>query len=211
MSNTHCVLRTRLGNGKGTETVEVFKALWDFAGGVAGDLPLKAGQTVTLLRRIDNDWWEGESDGRAGVFPAKYVQALTEEERKQYEEEKRRKVPQTLTARKNLTFAQEAEVEKLRKVGQALKEKLDETAAQRMLDRQRKQQEDEAAEKAIELEELQEEALRKEQQEQLRKKQQAERIALRFSLWVKQLQGATEEELIKVIYIFRSSLFAYLR
>lgn len=46
--------------------------------------------------------------------------------------------------------------------------------------------------------ELQEEALRKEQQEQLRKKQQAERIALRFSLWVKTLQGVTEEELIKV-------------
>ena len=46
--------------------------------------------------------------------------------------------------------------------------------------------------------ELQEDALRKEQQEQLRKKQQAERIALRFSLWVKTLQGVTEEELIKV-------------
>ena len=84
--------RTRLGNGQSSEKVEVFKAMWDFAGGVAGDLPLKAGQTVTLLRRIYNDWWEGESDGRAGVFPAKYVQALTDEERKLYEEEKRKKV-----------------------------------------------------------------------------------------------------------------------
>ena len=43
-------------------------------------------------------------------------------------------------------------MEKLRKVGQALKEKLDETAQNRVLERQRKQQEDEAAEKAIELE-----------------------------------------------------------
>lgn len=40
----------------------------------------------------------------------------------------------------------------MRKVGQALKEKLDETAQNRVLERQRKQQEDEAAEKAIELE-----------------------------------------------------------
>lgn len=43
-------------------------------------------------------------------------------------------------------------MEKLRKVGQALKEKLDETAQNRVLERQRRQQEDEAAEKAIELE-----------------------------------------------------------
>lgn len=47
---------------------------------------------------------------------------------------------------------QEAEVEKLRRVGQALKEKLDETAEKRVMDRQRAQQEEEAALKAIEME-----------------------------------------------------------
>lgn len=88
----------------------------------------------------------------------------------------------------------------MRRVGQALKEKLDETAHARLIDRQQKQQEEEAALKAIEMEELQEEALRREQAEQLRKKQQAERIALRFSLWVKQMQGVSEEELVKVFY-----------
>ena len=49
------------------------RALWDFPGGAPTDLPLSAGQVVNITRKIDPNWWEGEYNGRIGIFPVQYV------------------------------------------------------------------------------------------------------------------------------------------
>lgn len=36
------------------------------------------GDTVSLIRRIDNNWFEGRVDGRHGIFPVSYVEVLRE-------------------------------------------------------------------------------------------------------------------------------------
>jgi hypothetical protein len=49
------------------------RALWDFAPTATGDLELKKGDRPRLLRKID-DWWEGELNGRVGIFPSTYIE-----------------------------------------------------------------------------------------------------------------------------------------
>ncbi len=48
--------------------------LYDWAGGEAGDLPLREGQLVRLLRWVSPEWLEGSLDAaRTGRFPAVFV------------------------------------------------------------------------------------------------------------------------------------------
>lgn len=52
------------------------RAIYDFTGDEAqGELSLKAGDEVTIHRQdIGDGWWEGESNGRTGLFPETYVE-----------------------------------------------------------------------------------------------------------------------------------------
>lgn len=36
------------------------------------------GEIVTLLRRVDENWFEGRSGNRQGIFPVAYVEVLNE-------------------------------------------------------------------------------------------------------------------------------------
>lgn len=62
-------------NSTGLEKVV---ALFDFDGVQPGDLPFKRGQEITVTRRTasQNDWWNGECNGRKGSFPANYVKMI---------------------------------------------------------------------------------------------------------------------------------------
>ncbi|XP_043279681.1 uncharacterized protein B0303.7 isoform X2 [Venturia canescens] len=51
-------------------------ALYDFAASQSGDLPLKQGETVTLLRAINEEWLEGRIGNRTGIFPANFVDVV---------------------------------------------------------------------------------------------------------------------------------------
>ena len=37
---------------------------------------LSSGDLVTLLRRVDNNWYEGRLGNRTGIFPTTYVEVL---------------------------------------------------------------------------------------------------------------------------------------
>ena len=52
-------------------------ALYDFVGQGQGDLTIREGDRIRVLRKTEstNDWWEGELNGVAGSFPANYCQA----------------------------------------------------------------------------------------------------------------------------------------
>lgn len=52
---------------------ETARALFNFQGEDATELTFKKGDTITVLSK-QGEWWEGELDGRCGLFPANYVQ-----------------------------------------------------------------------------------------------------------------------------------------
>nr|XP_048280469.1 SH3 domain-containing protein 19 isoform X2 [Myodes glareolus] len=52
------------------------KALYDFLGENDDELSFKAGDVITELEPVDDDWMCGELMGRSGIFPKNYVQFL---------------------------------------------------------------------------------------------------------------------------------------
>lgn len=50
------------------------KALYDYISSTPGDLSFKRGEIITLKKRIDSNWYQGECGGNQGVFPLCYVQ-----------------------------------------------------------------------------------------------------------------------------------------
>ncbi|NWY57055.1 SH319 protein, partial [Chionis minor] len=52
------------------------KALYDFHGENDDELSFKAGDTITELESVDEDWLSGEIQGKSGIFPRNFVQIL---------------------------------------------------------------------------------------------------------------------------------------
>ncbi|NXP05252.1 SH319 protein, partial [Thinocorus orbignyianus] len=52
------------------------KALYDFHGENEDELSFKAGDTITELESVDEDWMSGEIQGKSGIFPKNFVQIL---------------------------------------------------------------------------------------------------------------------------------------
>nr|XP_035926477.1 sorbin and SH3 domain-containing protein 2 isoform X20 [Halichoerus grypus] len=52
------------------------KAVYDFKAQTSKELSFKKGDTVYILRKIDQNWYEGEHHGRVGIFPISYVEKL---------------------------------------------------------------------------------------------------------------------------------------
>ncbi|XP_054967886.2 SH3 domain-containing protein 19 isoform X9 [Pan paniscus] len=52
------------------------KALYDFRGENEDELSFKAGDIITELESVDDDWMSGELMGKSGIFPKNYIQFL---------------------------------------------------------------------------------------------------------------------------------------
>ncbi|CAN9510260.1 unnamed protein product [Ophioblennius macclurei] len=53
------------------------QALHDFSPEGPGELGLRAGDVVTMVEQVDNEWYKGTCRGSAGFFPINYVQVLS--------------------------------------------------------------------------------------------------------------------------------------
>ncbi|CAG5130025.1 unnamed protein product, partial [Candidula unifasciata] len=54
------------------------RAKFNFTGQSTVELSLRKGEFVTLLRRVDENWYEGRVGGRQGIFPVAYVEVIRE-------------------------------------------------------------------------------------------------------------------------------------
>ncbi|XP_012936388.1 uncharacterized protein LOC101862791 [Aplysia californica] len=54
------------------------RAKYNFTGQSTVELSLRKGEFVTLLRRVDDNWFEGKVGGRQGIFPVTYVEVIRE-------------------------------------------------------------------------------------------------------------------------------------
>lgn len=52
-------------------------ALYTYTGQTDGDLTFLEGDKITVTKKCSDDWWEGELNGRLGIFPANYVATVT--------------------------------------------------------------------------------------------------------------------------------------
>uniref|UniRef100_A0A8C4RJI7 Sorbin and SH3 domain containing 2 n=1 Tax=Erpetoichthys calabaricus TaxID=27687 RepID=A0A8C4RJI7_ERPCA len=59
------------------------RAVYDFKAQTAKELTFKKGDTVYILRQIDQNWYEGEHHGRVGIFPISYVEKVPSTEKPQ--------------------------------------------------------------------------------------------------------------------------------
>lgn len=59
-----------------SQQVQYVTALYDFEGQSSGDLAFREGDRIRVVKKTNNqdDWWDGELNGRTGPFPANYVQ-----------------------------------------------------------------------------------------------------------------------------------------
>jgi len=55
------------------------RALYKYDAQEADELTLRKGNIITIIKEHP-DWWEGELNGKVGVFPANYVQRIGDDE-----------------------------------------------------------------------------------------------------------------------------------
>ncbi|KAK3591896.1 hypothetical protein CHS0354_005105 [Potamilus streckersoni] len=54
------------------------RTLYPFHGQLPDEISFKDNEIVTLIQHVDEQWIEGEKDGRIGVFPASYVEIVVD-------------------------------------------------------------------------------------------------------------------------------------
>ena len=54
------------------------QAIHDYKGEQPGDLSFVVGTTIKITEKVSQDWFKGECSGKSGIFPASFVQAISE-------------------------------------------------------------------------------------------------------------------------------------
>lgn len=52
------------------------KAMFDYSSDVPDDLSFNTGDVIKVKKKISEEWFEGEINGRVGMFPAAYVEIV---------------------------------------------------------------------------------------------------------------------------------------
>ena len=60
------------------EVIDTVDALYDYAG-ETGELSFSEGDKISVFAKGEDGWWEGEVNGKRGVFPSNYTSGNAEE------------------------------------------------------------------------------------------------------------------------------------
>ena len=52
------------------------QALYDFEPQEEGELRMRKGDIVTVVEKVDQNWWKGTCGSHSGLFPAPYVKEV---------------------------------------------------------------------------------------------------------------------------------------
>lgn len=63
-------------NNRSSKEQPSCKALYDFEAENDEELDFKEGDIIKLLARLDDNWLQGELNGRQGRFPVSYIQIM---------------------------------------------------------------------------------------------------------------------------------------
>ena len=55
---------------------EILRAVWPYEGQEENELRFTTGQVFKLVQKHNDDWWEGEINGKHGLFPANHVEII---------------------------------------------------------------------------------------------------------------------------------------
>ena len=61
-----------------SERILYCKGIFDYNSDVQGDLSFNAGDVIQVLKKVGDEWIEGELNGRVGMFPVAYVEMVTD-------------------------------------------------------------------------------------------------------------------------------------
>jgi len=50
------------------------RAIYDYNGGAADELNVRAGEIIEVKKKVSDDWWIGECGNRSGLFPSAYCE-----------------------------------------------------------------------------------------------------------------------------------------
>ncbi|KAK4470087.1 hypothetical protein MN116_005673, partial [Schistosoma mekongi] len=82
-SPLNSVLNTPAKNGPSPHTTKdapilgpSCRALFDFEAENDSELPFSEGDIISLILRVDENWYKGELNGREGYFPVNYVEVI---------------------------------------------------------------------------------------------------------------------------------------
>ncbi|EFA78349.1 myosin IC [Heterostelium album PN500] len=53
---------------------EKYKAVYDYDAQQPDELTFKENDIIILVKKVDNDWWQGDLRGKVGMFPSNYVE-----------------------------------------------------------------------------------------------------------------------------------------
>jgi endophilin-A len=63
-------------NNQGGRKEPMCRALYDFEAENAEELDFKEGSAIKLIAKLDDNWLQGELNGRQGRFPVSYVEMV---------------------------------------------------------------------------------------------------------------------------------------
>lgn len=69
---------TKAHNDNDTGVTPYARTLYSFVGELADELSFNANDIVTLIQHVDEQWIEGEIDGKIGLLPANYVEIVVD-------------------------------------------------------------------------------------------------------------------------------------
>ena len=53
------------------------EAQYDFTAEMSGEISISKGDIIKVTEKFDEGWWQGECNGRSGLFPANYVKEVS--------------------------------------------------------------------------------------------------------------------------------------